>query len=173
MIDDPEPVPTGGWEIDLASQAVHDEDGTFATLPHLDINCGLLPSVEVHLLAPLDLNAPAGGPRKFGCGDTEFGIKCRLAPETASHPAIGGYPTVELPSGNETLGLGGGISAGVDVVRVTSSAEGEGGATPVNIGLDCELDRVHHLVVGFGRPTRGPSTYQAYFGFQFRLGQGR
>jgi hypothetical protein len=51
--------------------------------------------------------APAGaGPRAFGIGDIELGIKYRFVQETKHRPMIGTFTMFEMPTGSAARGLG-------------------------------------------------------------------
>ena len=78
--------------------------------PAWEFNYGLVPNGQVHIIAPLAFDSPAGGRSQFGYGDTELGFKYRFIDEdkNGSRPMIGVYPLVELPTGNASLGLGAG-----------------------------------------------------------------
>ena len=106
VTDDPEPVAYRHWEVNLASQLNHDAGGWSGTSPHLEINYGAVPNLQVHMIAPLAFVAPAGEPARFGYGDTELGLKYRFVQQTKSLPQIGVFPTVELPTGDAGRGLG-------------------------------------------------------------------
>ena len=106
VTDDPEPVDYQHWEIDLGSQTQHGPDGASGTIPHLELNYGLLPNLQVHLIAPEAFAAAGGGSRHFGYGDTELGIKYRLFQGSDSLPEIAAFPLVELPTGSAARGLG-------------------------------------------------------------------
>jgi hypothetical protein len=108
VTDDPEPVEHKHWEIYLASQLAHDSSGWSGTSPHVEINYGAIPNLQLHLIAPVAFNAPAAGSRQFGYGDTELGIKYRFLQETARLPMAGVFPLVELPTGDAARGLGAG-----------------------------------------------------------------
>jgi hypothetical protein len=108
VTDDPEPVDLHHWEVYLATQQNHNADGWSGTAPHLEINYGVIPDVQLHLIAPLAYDKPAGEHSHYGYGDTELGFKLRFVHETASVPQIGIFPLVELPSGNSARGLGNG-----------------------------------------------------------------
>ena len=60
LTDDPEPVEYKHWEIYLASQYKHDRDQESATFPHVEINYGLIPNVQIHLIAPMQYVKPEG-----------------------------------------------------------------------------------------------------------------
>ncbi len=106
--DDPEPVEYRHWEVYLSAQYFHDRDGTSGTLPHLEVNYGIIPEVQLHLIAPLAYDHPKGGSTVFGYGDTEVGVKVRFLKETDRLPQIGIFPLAELPTGSERRGLGNG-----------------------------------------------------------------
>ena len=108
VTDDPEPVEFHHWEIYFATQQSHSTGDWSGTAPHLELNFGVLPNVQLHLIAPLAYDHPSEGPSHCGYGDTELGFKYRFVQETESLPQIGIFPLVELPSGNSDKGLGNG-----------------------------------------------------------------
>ncbi|WP_242395186.1 transporter [Anaeromyxobacter oryzisoli] len=107
--DDPEPVELRHWEIYLATQWSRDRDGGLSgTAPHVEVNYGALPEVQLHVVAPLALARPASGPTAWGLGDLELGAKVRFLEESPVRPQIGVFPLVELPTGDADRGLGAG-----------------------------------------------------------------
>ncbi len=106
--DDPEPVEYQHWEVYLASQLAHDADGWSGTSPHLELNYGAAPNLQLHLIAPIAFVAPSHGSTQVGYGDTELGAKYRFVEETESLPQIGTFPLLELPTGDDKRGLGSG-----------------------------------------------------------------
>jgi hypothetical protein len=106
--DDPEPVEYHHWEVYVASQIAHDKDGWSGTSPHLEVNYGALPNLQLHLIAPVSFVAPSHEPARFGYGDTELGAKYRFFEETDYWPQIGTFPLVEAPTGQRKRGLGSG-----------------------------------------------------------------
>ncbi len=109
--DDPEPVEYLHWEIYVASQWAHDRDsGTSGTLPHLEINYGVVPDVQLHLIAPMAYSAPHDSSTQYGLGDIETGIKYRFIHEDEKgwRPQVGVFPIVDFPSGDALRGLGSG-----------------------------------------------------------------
>jgi hypothetical protein len=108
LTDDPEPVDYRHWEIILATQQFHDADGWSGTSPHMEINYGVVPDVQLHLLVSDTYNKALGEPAHFGYGDTELGVKYRFLHETDYRPEIAIYPTIELPTGNRAEDLGNG-----------------------------------------------------------------
>jgi hypothetical protein len=108
VTDDPEPVELHHWELYLASQSFHDRDGWTGTAPHIEVNYGAIPDLQLHVIAPLAYAVPAQGKASFGYGDTELGIKFRFVQEQKWVPMIGTFPLLEVPSGAGNRGLGNG-----------------------------------------------------------------
>ncbi len=108
VTDDPETVEYQHWEVYLAAQYKHDRDEDSSTLPHLEINYGLVPNVQIHLIAPLLYVKPEGEKSQYGYGDTELGVKFRFIQETDYIPQVGIFPMVEFPTGDSDDGLGNG-----------------------------------------------------------------
>lgn len=106
--DDPEPVEYKHWEIYIASQGSFDQDVTTMTAPHFEVNYGMQPNVQVHILAPFGYVNPQDGPSHYGYGDTEIGVKVRFVQETESIPQVGIFPLYMLPTGDSDKQLGNG-----------------------------------------------------------------
>ena len=106
--DDPEPVEYGHWKVYVASQGSFDRDETSITTPHFEINYGILPDVQVHLITPFEYVKPKGQPSHHGYSDTEFGVKYRFPQETDSRPQVGTFPIFLLPTGDKERELGSG-----------------------------------------------------------------
>jgi len=95
--DDPEPVEYKHWELYLASQGSFDHDERSLTAPHVEINYGVFPNVQLHLLAPLEYVKTEGQAFQYGYGDTELGVKFRFIQETDWCPQVGIFPIFLLP----------------------------------------------------------------------------
>jgi hypothetical protein len=106
--DDPEPVEYRHWEVYVASQGSFDRDEASLTAPHIEVNYGVIPNVQIHLIAPFVYIKPEGGPSHYGYADMELGAKFRFIQETDLCPQIGIFPLVELPTGNKNKELGNG-----------------------------------------------------------------
>ena len=106
--DDPEPVDYQHWEFYLASQHFVTRDAATGTAPHVEVNYGVLPDVQLHAIAPVAYARSGGGPTFFGPGDIELGTKVRFVQEGDWCPMVGTFPHVELPVGDATRGLGAG-----------------------------------------------------------------
>src|SRR5580658_8599445 len=113
--DDPEPIDFQNYEFYTfaTSDGTAVETDTFG--PALEFNWGALPNVHLHIIFPAaavfpsnnPALAPAGtGPRAFGLGDTELGIKYRFVQETKQRPMIGTFTMFEMPAGSAARGLG-------------------------------------------------------------------
>jgi hypothetical protein len=108
--DDPEPVEPGHVELYLSGQGSHTEDGKAGALPLVELNYGVFPEIQFHIVTPWAYAQPSGGDTARGLGDTEVGVKLRLVRETDARPQIGVFPMVELPTGDAGRGLGAGIA---------------------------------------------------------------
>jgi hypothetical protein len=113
--DDPEPIDFRHYEFYTfaASDGTRVETDTVG--PGFEFNWGALPNVHLHIIVPaaaiLPSNnpsfAPSGeGPRAFGLGDIELGIKYRFVQETKHRPMIGTFTMFEMPTGSAARALG-------------------------------------------------------------------
>ena len=104
--DDPEPVEYRHWEFYLATQHERAPDGSSGTAPHVEVNYGLVPDLQLHLIVPFAYARPSGGPTTYGAGDVELGAKLRFVQEGERVPMVGTFPQLELPAGSAARGLG-------------------------------------------------------------------
>jgi len=112
--DDPDPVEYHHFEMyafELSDGTGKNAGGTVLEVPSYEVNYGVVPNVQLHLVLPLTVSfAPNSGattgPTNFGLGDTELGAKIRLVKETKRVPEVGIFPFFELPSGSAAKGLG-------------------------------------------------------------------
>ena len=96
--DDPEPVSFKHWEYYISSINDHQAGVWSGTSPHFELNYGLIPNVQVHLLLPVNYYYPGHHGFNLGYADTEFGIIYRIVKETDNLPQIGIFPLVEIPT---------------------------------------------------------------------------
>jgi hypothetical protein len=108
LTDDPEPVEYQHWEAYLFGEGNHASGGYSINGPAVELNYGVLPDMQLHLVVPMTTVGGGGAPTRSGLGDTEFGIKYRFVHETNGWPQIGVFPMVELPTGDADRGLGNG-----------------------------------------------------------------
>lgn len=106
LTDDPQTVDYQHWEFYLASMDFKTAGGWSGDGPHVELNYGVIPDVQLHLIAPLAYDAPAVGRAHYGYGDTELGVKFRFVHETKNIPQIGIFPLLEVPTGSAGEGLG-------------------------------------------------------------------
>ncbi len=110
-VDDAKPTEYQAWEVDVFSSGTFVRGGAGAgVLPGLEVDYGAFAGVQIHMSMPLGYSKGAGRGTGFGYGDTELGLKIRLidpAPEDW-WPAIAFEPLVEVPTGNQRLGLSSG-----------------------------------------------------------------
>ena len=106
VTDDPEPVEPGHWEFYLATQHSITRTAASGTAPHIEVNYGALPGLQLHVIAPLAYAHPNDGPTSYGVGDIELGAKFRFIDENPWMPMVGTFPMFELPVGTESRGLG-------------------------------------------------------------------
>jgi hypothetical protein len=108
ITDDPEPVEYRHWEVYLFTIYDHTARADSAQVPAVEINYGVVPDVQLHLIAPGAFDREPGGAAHYGYGDTEIGVKYRFFHETDYLPQIGVFPLVEAPTGDSGRGLGNG-----------------------------------------------------------------
>ena len=106
VTDDPEPVDFHHWEVYLSSIYQHYTGGSFGTLPHIEVNNGVSPNLQLHIIVPAAFSAVPGGPMLYGLGDTELGAKFRFVQESKNMPMVGVFPLLEVPTGDAGRGLG-------------------------------------------------------------------
>jgi hypothetical protein len=108
LTDDPQPVDYQHWELYVFSALDKNHDGTNLQTPAVEVNYGLAPDLQVHLVTPMTLFMPTGSGRAYGLGDMELGLKYRFVQETEKTPMVGIFPMLEIPSGDAGRGLGNG-----------------------------------------------------------------
>jgi hypothetical protein len=108
VTDDPEPVEPGHWETYISSTLTRDSSGRSGALPHLEVNHGPAPNLQLHIILPYAFSKQTGEPESRGLGDAELGVKYRFLQETKRRPMVGIFPLVETPTGSSSRGLGSG-----------------------------------------------------------------
>ncbi|MGD0797401.1 MAG: transporter [Acidobacteriaceae bacterium] len=108
--DDPDPVEYRHFEMyafELSDGTGKNAGGTVLEVPSYEVNYGVVPNVQLHLVFPIAASfAPGGGPVNYGVSDTELGAKIRFIKESKAIPEVGIFPFFELPSGSAAKGLG-------------------------------------------------------------------
>lgn len=108
LTDDPEPVELNHWEFYVFGQGDQASGYDAITGPAIEMNYGILPNTQLHLIAPIANFSSSRFGWASGYGDTELGMKYRFLDETDSLPQIGIFPMAELATGNSSKGLGNG-----------------------------------------------------------------
>ena len=96
--DDPQPVDFRHWEFYISSVNTIQTDHWSGTSPHMEVNYGLIPHLQIHLLLPLNYDYPLHQQPNFGYAKTEFGVKYCFIHETATSPQVGIFPVAEIPT---------------------------------------------------------------------------
>jgi hypothetical protein len=108
LTDDPVPVDFRHWEAYLFASGDHTGGGYNIGGPAVEVNYGVLPDLQLHLVGQLTSVGGNGTSSATGLGDTEFGGKYRLVQETNGWPQLAIFPLAELPTGEAGRGLGNG-----------------------------------------------------------------
>lgn len=106
LTDDPEPVELGHWEVYGASQWSFARGDASGTSPHVEVNYGAVPELQLHAIVPAVLALASGSPAEYGIGDVELGAKYRFVDEGEWRPQVGTFPLLLLPTGSAARGLG-------------------------------------------------------------------
>lgn len=98
--DDPDPVHFHHWEYYLSSQNSFDtrHNSASGTLPHIEVNFGVIPDVQLHLVLPAAYLYASPHDLEIGYPFTEFGVKYRFVKESKNVPEIGVFPIIEIPT---------------------------------------------------------------------------
>src|SRR5215475_2436222 len=98
VTEDPEPVPPGGWEINVPVIIERTPGKTEMNAPLFDINYGL-PDVQLKLEFPIEIVQQDRDATTAGAGDLVLGVKWRFLNNERSKFQLGIYPQLLLPTG--------------------------------------------------------------------------
>jgi Putative MetA-pathway of phenol degradation len=110
VTDDPEPPPSGGWEINVPFILERTPGKTEMDAPLFDFNYGL-PDVQLKLEIPVRVVHENSDGTSAGPGDLLLGVKWRFLNNERSQVQVGIYPQLLLPTGDHARGLGEGQPA--------------------------------------------------------------
>jgi len=108
LTDDPDPVDLNHWEFYVFGQGDRTAESNTFSGPAVELNYGVAPDTQLHLIAPVAHASTPGEGWTAGYGDTELGVKYRFLTETDSRPELGVFPLAELATGSGPRGLGNG-----------------------------------------------------------------
>jgi hypothetical protein len=106
VTDDPEPVEYKHWEVYVASQLYRDGEGWTGTAPQVEVNYGVVPNLQLHVIVPDAFTATSSNAKALGFGDVELGAKYRFTQQSRLVPEVATFPLLELPTANQSRGLG-------------------------------------------------------------------
>jgi hypothetical protein len=107
VTDDPVPVDRYHTEVNLALQGTRTDAGRAGTLS-ADVNYGCAQDLQCHVAVPAAFADSLGEGWHTGLGDVELGFKYRFFNRADDGVMAAIYPTVFLPSGDASRGLGNG-----------------------------------------------------------------
>ena len=96
--DDPEPVDFRHWEYYLSSQDQFQPGFSTGTLPHFEVNYGLIKNCQIHFDLPMNYNRLPDKEFQYGYGNTEVGFKFRFYQSTDGSLQVGTFPIFEIPT---------------------------------------------------------------------------
>lgn len=96
--DDPQPVSYKHWEYYISSASKYQTHLWSGTSPHFEVNYGLIPNMQIHVLLPVNYSYVPHQETRIGYADTELGLKYCFIRETDSRPQIGTFPIFEIPT---------------------------------------------------------------------------
>ena len=111
VTDDPFPTEYKHFEIFLASEYSRNVNGKGGTLPHLEVNYGPAPDVQIGFTIPYTWNQDNGASRESGLGDIEVSGKYQFIHETKTVPAVAFFPSYKSHTGDDNRGLGTGVDS--------------------------------------------------------------
>jgi len=111
LTDDPDPVPYQHFEFYVFGTRDTGPLTRTNSGPAVEFNYGVRPNAQLHLIVPEE-EVSANGQSARALGDTELGLKYRLATEQPNRPEIGVFPLLEVPTGDASQGLGNGRAWG-------------------------------------------------------------
>ncbi len=113
--DDPVPVDLHHYEFYIFGMVDGTPKEIDSTGPGFEFNWGAIPRVQIHAVLPLGTVAPLNDPVylpegtgsvTYGRTDMELGAKIAWIKETKRFPQVGSFTMFELPTGDDSQGLG-------------------------------------------------------------------
>lgn len=107
VTDDPEPVERYHTEVNVAVQATRSAAGQVGTMG-AEANYGCAADTQCHIALPGAFAGDLGPGMRTGIGDAELGVKYRFLNSADTGMMAAVYPTLILPTGDASRGLGNG-----------------------------------------------------------------
>ena len=98
LTDDPQPVDYMHWEFYVSSIQQFSQNSVDATLPHFEINYGLISDIQVHLIVPMQYTKRESS-KEYSYVNTELGVKYRFINNADTSFQVGVFPIAEVPTG--------------------------------------------------------------------------
>ena len=105
LTDDPQPVDFKHWEFYVASSMQFDKSQFDGTLPHIEVNYGAVPDLQLHVIIPMVYSRTENN-SVYRFSNMELGVKYRFIQETDNIPQIGTFPLVIAPTGDKSKNPG-------------------------------------------------------------------
>jgi hypothetical protein len=96
--DDPVPVGFKHWEYYLSTMHLIQPGFMTGTLPHFEVNYGIIPDGQIHMVLPMNYNLINHQDFKYGYSNTELGFKYRFFQNKDQSLQIGIFPIFEIPT---------------------------------------------------------------------------
>jgi hypothetical protein len=96
--DDPEPVGYKSWEYYISSMHVLQPNLMTGTLPHFELNYGIISNCQFHIVLPVNYNLIQNREFDYGYSTTELGFKYRFFQSSDKSIQIGTFPIFEVPT---------------------------------------------------------------------------
>jgi len=142
LTDDTDTQEAGHFEINIAAQYIRFKGGSNGAIPSVEVNYGVTDNLQITILTPLSVAHVDGAGTHVGLGDTRLSFKFRFveADDQGWKPNLAIAPTIILPSGNASRGLGDGQITGFVPLWVTKEFKPwtvfGGGGYNINTGTD-------------------------------------
>ncbi len=135
VTDDPDTVPTGHWEINLAANDSEVPGLTQWSLPDADINYGLSEHLQLKVDTPFLLSKASSSSTEAGLGASDLGVRWRFIDKERAGFAMSTYPQVLVNLTPSSYRRGLTEPGSLWFLPIEASVEAAG------LGLDAEVGR--------------------------------
>src|SRR5208282_991826 len=185
ITDDPEPVEYRHWEVYLASLFTKQSDAWTSTAPHLEVDYGPLPNVQLELIPQVatypQMLVPTGShARNLGSGHLQTFLPIWLQKSMGKWIAYGGGGYWINPGAhNRDWWFSGlviqrqlvpNLTPGIEIFHGTTQEVSGPSESGINLGLIWDLSNTQHIVLSAGPAIGGPNQLQGYFAYELTFG---